>query len=159
MSIIHWKSNMVPVQRRGVSPMGILQEEINQLFDDLFGAPQSAPAFERNWAPVMDIVEKDKGYSLHAELPGMDANDLQLEVSEGILTLKGEKKAHKEENEGSYMRRETTHGSFRRSISLPENADFDKAQANFKNGVLTLEVPKKAETEKTAKTIKIQSAA
>lgn len=167
MSIIPWKFDMVPVHRRsgGGSPLGILQEEINQLFDDLFGEPSAGnrtPSYfpaEKIWNPALDVIEQEKGYKLRAEFPGMEASDLQVECAEGYLTLKGEKKAHTEEKGDHYMRRETSFGSFRRTVQLPEIADMDKAQASFKNGVLTLEIPKKAEVTKTAKTIKIQSAA
>lgn len=169
MSIIPWKTSIgVPVRHRSGpgSSMFSLQDEINQLFDDFFGGDThmpalfaragGAPAFS---APSVDLLETETGYKLRAELPGIEAEQLDLTIGDGYVTIKGEKKEeHKEEGE-NFLRRESSYGSFQRSVALPEIADTDKAEASFKNGVLTIAMPKKASAVKKEKKLKVKSAA
>jgi HSP20 family protein len=91
----------------------------------------------------MDISETDNKFIITAELPGMNINDIQLTTIEGMLTIKGEKKKEFEENATGYFRQERVYGAFQRSISLPNTADLEHADASFRNGVLTLSIPKK----------------
>jgi HSP20 family protein len=99
------------------------------------------------WSPAMDIVEDDGALRLTAELPGMKQEDVQIEVHEGVLTLRGEKKSEKEETKGSARLLERTYGAFERSFTLPRSVEADHIEAEFADGVLTVNMPK---TEKAA---------
>ncbi|MCB1529489.1 MAG: Hsp20/alpha crystallin family protein [Rhodospirillales bacterium] len=159
---IHWnRPSNVPVQRRsrfGHSLMS-LQEDMDRLLHDFFGGT-SLPAWAKEQAfPAVDIIEDGEIFKVKAELAGMNPDDVEISVTDGFLTLKGEKKEEKEEKDENYLRRETSYGSFQRTISLPETANCDKAEASFKNGVLSIEVPKKAGAIQKPKKLKIKKAA
>lgn len=105
---------------------------------------------ERTWIPAFDISENEKEYTLTAELPGIDAKDLDITLSDGILTVKGEKKQEKEDKGENYHRIERSYGSFQRSFHIPEKVKTEKVDANFKDGILKLilEKDEKSETKK-----------
>jgi HSP20 family protein len=105
---------------------------------------------ERNWIPAFDISENDKEYTLTAEMPGIDAKDLDITISDGILTVKGEKKREKEDKGENYHRVERSYGSFQRSFHIPEKVKTEKVDATFKDGILKLilEKDEKSETKK-----------
>lgn len=105
---------------------------------------------DRNWIPAFDISENDKEYTLTAEMPGIDAKDLDITISDGILTVKGEKKREKEDKGENYHRVERSYGSFQRSFHIPEKVKTEKVDATFKDGVLKLilEKDEKSETKK-----------
>lgn len=94
------------------------------------------------WLPSVDIAEKDGNIVVKAELPGLEAKDIELSVSGDLLTLKGEKKREEETKEQDYYRREIYSGSFQRTFRLPDEVDSDKVDASFKNGILTITMPK-----------------
>ena len=102
-----------------------------------------------------DVCEREKEYEITAELPGMDASNIDVKLANGVLTIKGEKKEDKEEKEKDYYLSERRFGSFQRSFELPEGIDEDKIQASFEMGVLTLKLPKGAEAQKPEKKISI----
>lgn len=155
----------VPVTR-GSNPIVTFQDEVNKLFSDFFGE-MSFPSWgristaEASFAinPAMDVSENDKEFKISAELPGMDVKDVQIQASDGYVTIKGEKKAEKKEEREGYFRQERSYGSFQRVVALPDTTNLDKAEANFKNGVLTLSIPKKAGSQSKERTIEIKSAA
>lgn len=109
--------------------------------------------------PVVDIVENEKSFKVEAELPGMKQDDVEVTINDNYLTIKGEKKASKEDKDENYLRRERYYGSYQRTIALPETANADKAKATFKKGVLWVEIPKKAEAVKPSKKLEIREAA
>ena len=94
------------------------------------------------WTPLADITEDDKEYLIKAELPEMKKEDVKVAVENGVLTISGERKFEKEEKKRKYHRVERGYGTFMRSFGLPDDADFNKVNAEFKNGVLTVHVPK-----------------
>jgi len=102
---------------------------------------------ERTWVPAFDISENDKEYVVSAELPGIDSKDLEVTFSDGVLRVKGEKKREKEENGDSLHRIERYYGSFCRSFAIPDRVEEDKVGAAYKDGVLTLTLPKAEERE------------
>jgi HSP20 family protein len=122
----------------------------DRTFADFFApwrAPQAeaAEVTEAEWAPRVDIREKGDAIVLQAEVPGVDRESLHLETKDGVLTLKGEKhREHREEKEGVY-RAERVYGAFVRQFALPEEVDGDKIDAVYKDGVLTITLPKKPE--------------
>jgi HSP20 family protein len=152
-------------------PFVDLRRQIDRLFDDFQWG--SWPAFGRSvldadpfwrdevsWgkAPAVDVAERDNGYEITAELPGMDASNVDVKYADGVLTIKGEKKEEKEEKKKDYYMSERRFGSFQRSFRLPDGVDADKIAADFKNGILTVTLPKSAEAQKNEKKITIKAA-
>jgi HSP20 family protein len=148
-------------------PFEMLQGEINRLFDNFggFRTPFHGFNIEPFWAretkvalPDVDIVEKDKAFEITADLPGMDEKNVEVQLSNGNLTIKGEKKEEKEEKKKGFYLQERRFGSFERTFGVPEAVEADKIEANFKNGVLTITLPKKPEARKPAKKIDVKAA-
>jgi len=120
-----------------------MREEMNRLFDDFFtGWPERRGLMEGEWAPSVDVAEADTEVVVTAELPGVKQEDVEVTITNDILTLKGEKKEEKEIKKENYHRVERSYGSFQRSISLPAGVQGDKAKAGYKDGVLKVTVPK-----------------
>lgn len=121
-----------------------------RLFDEMLGEP----ARVRGFAPAVDVTETSEEYVVTAELPGTKPEDVTVELHEGVLTIRGEKRLERDEHTEHARYVERTFGSFVRSFSLPQNADGDKIQATFKDGVLRLSLPKREEAK--PRTIAIQ---
>ena len=107
------------------------------------------------WAPRVDFAEENGKYVLTAELPGIDPKDVDIEVEENTLSIKGEKKTEREESDERVQISERRYGSFERRFVLPSTADPEKITADFQKGVLKLEIPKRAEAR--GRKIKVQS--
>jgi HSP20 family protein len=105
--------------------------------------------------PQVDVRETDKEIEVVAELPGMDEADVDVSASQGMLTIRGEKKSEREEDEG-YVLRERSFGRVERIVPLPDGLDIDSAEAKFRNGVLTVRIPKTADAQRAAKRISVQ---
>jgi HSP20 family protein len=142
------------------------RSEMDRLFDR-FGFPSFRRMFETEpawrWetsfgiaAPAVDVSEDDKAYKIAAELPGMEAKDIELSVTGDMLVLKGEKRQEKEEKAKNYYLSERSYGSFQRSFQLPEGVDRDKLAADFSKGVLTITLPKTPEAQKQTKKIEVK---
>jgi HSP20 family protein len=97
--------------------------------------------------PAFDITENEKEYVISGEIPGIDPKDLEVTLTDGTLSIKGEKKQESEEKEENYHRIERHYGSFQRSFRLPENIKRDELDANYKDGILRLTLPKSKESE------------
>ena len=110
-------------------------------------------------APDVDVVEKDDAIEVRAELPGMEEKDIDVQLSDRMLTIKGEKKEEREEGEkdSRYHLSERRYGSFERSFRLPEGIDSDKVKANFKNGVLVVNIAKSPELQDKTKKIEVKT--
>ncbi|KPK29704.1 MAG: hypothetical protein AMK69_05775 [Nitrospira bacterium SG8_3] len=127
--------------------METLQNRINRLFDGNF-----FPTFSLdddmslgNWRPVVDIYENEDTVVVKAELPGVDKKDIKVDLKDGVLTLSGERSHEKEVKEENYYRKERAFGKFHRSFNVPADIDPDKIKAEFKDGVLNVEIPKPEE--------------
>jgi len=134
------------------SVMFPMRDVFDRFFDDI-----SMPSLlndEKSFVPVFDISENEKEYSVIAELPGIDEKDIEVNLLDGILTVKGEKKQETEDKEETYHRIERRYGSFVRSFRIPDKVETDKIDAIFKDGVLRLTVPKSGESEVTKIKIK-----
>jgi len=105
------------------------------------------------WNPAVDLYEKDDYFMIKAELPGVDKNDINIDLKDRLLTLSGERTHDKEVNEQNYYRRERSYGKFQRTFTLPADVDSDQIKAEFKDGVLQIEIPKPE--EKKAKKVTI----
>ena len=123
-----------------------------------FGLRRVAPAV--TFSPSIDAVETDEAYQITAELPGLDASDFSVEVEDGVLTLKGEKKSRHDadaEPAAGYRRLETRGGRFERRMRFGSEVDADAVAATFRNGVLEVRVPKRAEARPEVRTIPVQT--
>jgi len=124
---------------------------LNHLMDHVLGefmSPVSSKEHStREWKPSVDVMETEKGLVIKAELPGVDKEDVGIELKENVLTLKGERKSDNEEKKDGYVRREMFRGSFSRSFLMPAGVKGDDIKAQFNNGILKIEVPL-AETAK-----------
>src|SRR5436190_15332746 len=123
-----------------------LHSEVNRIFDTFFGG-RPANGGQRRWVPAMDLTETDDHLVLRADLPGLDKDDVKIEVTDGVLTISGERKAEQEERTDGFYRVERAFGAFSRSMSLPEHVDAEKVTANFDKGVLEVRIPKPEERE------------
>jgi HSP20 family protein len=115
------------------------------------------PSEWSRWVPRVDIKEEDKEYVVTAEIPGVDPKDVNIELEDGVLSIMGEKKFEKEDKKESYYRMERCYGSFSRSFRLGEDIDDKKIDARYKDGVLTLHLPKKTESKPRSKKIQVKS--
>lgn len=164
------------IAERTWGPLWNIRDEIDDLLEDLssgsffaplrhrgrgLGRPFRSALPEFSWKmPVLDAVDKEDELKLCAELPGLSEDEIDLRVSDGTLTLRGEKKEDHEEGdkEGNYYLSERRFGSFERTIRIPEGIDRDKIDATFKNGVLTVHLPKKPEARTPSKKIDVKTA-
>jgi len=157
-----WREWM-PARRGETEPVMEFRREMERLFDEFLGEfplsrPWGAPEREEGafW-PRVDVTESDREVTVSAELPGMDEKDLRVELQEGTVIIRGERKEEKEEKGKDWFRREQSYGSFHRVIPLPTNVQEDQAKARFKKGLLTLTVPKKEVEETRRKQITVES--
>ena len=152
--------SLIPIGRdRSVaSPFMSLQREIDRLFEDFSrGFPTIAGNGATALMPSMDVTETDKEIEITAELPGLEEKDVQINVADNILTIRGEKKAEKEQKDKNYRLVERSYGSFERTLELPEGVNADAIKANISKGLLKVTVPKPVPTQ--AKKIEVKSAA
>lgn len=139
-----------------------LHTEINRLFDSLkhgftAGIPGSS-MFKDDWfKPSLDVASNEKEYSVKVELPGIDASNITLEYTSNTLKIKGEKRQEKEEKDKDFYRMERRYGSFQRILDIPDDADADNITSNYKDGVLSITIPRKALPKKESKKIEIKT--
>jgi len=145
-------------QQEERDPFTALQRRMNRLFEDFTRGFEMTPFGEQNWMPRVNVSENDKEVCVTAELPGMEEKDLDVTLAKNALTLKGEKKEEREEKDRNYHRVERTYGSFYREIPLPVEVEADKVDAKFKNGVLTVTLPKSHQAQAAAKKVTVKSA-
>jgi HSP20 family protein len=157
------KKEATEVAPRRHGPWGTfdaLRDEMDRMFDDFSRGVVRMPAWRRMaggaTVPAVDIVEKDKAFEVSVELPGMKESDIDVKVTDNRLTITGEKKEEREQNDKGYHLSERRYGSFMRSFSLPEGVDADKIDAAFANGVLKVTLPKGAEARKPEKKIAVK---
>ncbi len=146
-----------PAARQGPDLFGSLQREIERVFDSFTNNWPSLDFRATGLTPSMDIAESDKDIEITAELPGLEEKDVQVNVADDVLTIKGEKKAEKEEKDKNYHRIERSYGSFYRSLQLPSGVSADAIKATLKNGVLKVTVTKPAAAQ--PKKIEVKAAA
>jgi HSP20 family protein len=142
-------------------PFTTLQREIDRVFDDFTrGFPSFKPTFgvaAADLTPTMDVAETDKEIEITAELPGLEEKDVEITAADNILTIRGEKRADKEEKERNYRFVERSYGAFSRTLELPEGVNLDAIKATIDKGVLKVTVPKPVPAQ--AKKIEVRAAA
>ena len=141
--------------RAASNPFSVLQQEIDRLFEGFSRGFAGFPSHEL--LPSMDLSETDKEIEITAELPGLEEKDIQLNVADNVLTIRGEKKNEREETKKDYHLVERSYGSFTRSIQLPDGVNADNIKAVMSKGVLKVTVPKPAPAQ--TKKIDIKAAA
>lgn len=156
-----WRRSESPLRRAEENPFLVLHREMNRMFDDFFRGSDLSP-FEpgrvlETFSPSVDIREGENEITVKAELPGMDEKDIEVSLTDNGLTIKGEKRAEKEEKGKDYWRRETSYGSFHRVIPLPAGLNADKVDARFKNGVLSVTLPRLEAAKAKEKKIAIKA--
>lgn len=158
-----------PAKAAEWQPFEVLRNQVDRLFHEFQTGFLRAPFFrplpdtESFWrrdlgfniTPAIDIVEKDKAFEVTAELPGLDAKDIDIQLANGMLTIKGEKSEEKEEKTRDRYVSERRYGSFRRTLQVPGSVDAEKIEANYRSGVLTVTLPKSSEAQKKEKTIPV----
>jgi len=145
-----------PIPRRELSPF----DEMDRMFDTLLHRSWLRP-FRELWpewaqfeetrgfaAPRVDVIDRDEEVLVRAEVPGVEKNELQVDLAGQLLTIKGERRREEKEDEGEIFRSEISRGSFSRTIRLPEDVDFEKAAAEFKDGMLEIHLPKTHKTDR-----------
>lgn len=126
-------------------PIGWLRDEIDRLFEDFSFTRPSRSVFQwpspgRSTAPALELVEKDRGYCLTIELPGIEQKDVSIELVDGIISVSGEKHSESEQNDNGFLISERDYGAFCRQVSLPSDVDPDTIKANMKDGILKIEM-------------------
>jgi HSP20 family protein len=127
-----------------------IQDEMNRLFDEFFGRVPSRFETElsrSDWSPRVDISETKDDIVVKAEIPGMKKEDIKITLQDNVLTLSGERKQEKEENDTDYYRMERFYGSFTRFFNLPTVVQADRIKASYKEGILSITLPKDEEVK------------
>lgn len=175
------QSSQVAVKKKGASeearvpgayywdePFQALHDEFDRMFGRFMGGALTRPGRLAAWDPFrgregamtvpnVDVKETDKAFKFTVELPGIEEKDVELTLSDGLLTIKGEKRSETEEKDENYHLSERSYGSFSRSFRVPDSVDGDKVNATFDKGVLTIDLPKSEEAKKKSRKIGIKS--
>jgi HSP20 family protein len=151
MALIRWEP---------ATELNSLQTEMNRLFTSLFDSPTRPAAGEtaRRWTPAMDLIESGEHYVLHADLPGVSEQDINIELDAGVLRISGERRAARSDQQGGYRRIERSYGSFARSLTLPDGVNPDAVAASFERGVLEVRIPKPEQAKPRKVSISVGSA-
>lgn len=135
-----------------------LQQDMNRIFDEFFRGDLLAndSLFARDWNPAVDILENNDQFVLKAEIPGMTKDDVKITLENNVLTIRGEKKNETEKKEGDFHRIERSYGSFERSFTVPGTIKVNEIDAQYKDGVLTLTLPKAEEAKPKSIEVKVK---
>ena len=125
--------------------MDTMRERMNALFDNVFSRRQETEEGLWGWSPAVDLYEDDSKYVVKAELPGVEKENIQINLTGRVLSLRGERGDDKEIKEEKVYRRECSYGRFERTFTLPAEVDPDSIKADYKDGVLKIEIPKPEE--------------
>jgi len=147
--------DLVPWRPLG-GELSSFRREMDRLWNRVLGETPFSSEFTEAWAPSVDISEKNDNFIVKAELPGMEAGDVDVSLSGDILTIKGEKKSEGEQKGENRYCCERYYGSFQRSFRLPANVQADKVEASFSKGILKITLPKMEEAKKKEIEIKVK---
>lgn len=154
MSLIRWN----PTRDLATFPFDSfnMQREVNWMFDNFFRGVDEPSLLSGTWMPAVDVAEENDEYIIKIELPGVSKDDVKITLESNILTVRGEKKAEKETNEKNYHRMERSYGSFQRSFTLPTTVKNEKISAEYKDGILTVTLPKAEESKPKQVEVKVK---
>jgi HSP20 family protein len=152
MALIRWEP---------AAELTSIQTEMNRLFTSLFDSPTRPASGDttRRWIPPIDLVESGDQYVLHADLPGLSEQDINVELESGVLKISGERKSESTAEKGGYRRIERSYGSFSRSLTLPDGVNPDAVEASFDKGVLEVKIPKPEQIKPRKVTISVGAGA
>ena len=159
----HWEEEEARPFESFLREMDSLHKEMDRLFEDFWKGSGTHAFINQPWhhgdlTPRVDETEDEKAFHVKIELPGMDEDDVDVSLSGGILTIRGEKKREEDEEGKDFTRKERYFGAFRRSLPLPVEVDEGKIEARFSKGVLYIELPKTEEAQKQVKHIPVKAA-
>ena len=146
---------MKSLVRRSNQPTTFFNAFVDNFFNDEFPSTKPTSFFKWN-TPAVNVKENDEGFDLELALPGIDKEDIKLEVKENLLTISSEKETNNEVKEEKYVRREFGFAAFKRLFTIPKNVNRDKIEANYKDGILNVNLPKHEKEIITAKHIEIK---
>jgi len=154
MSLVRWN----PTRESVMWPSDLfgIQREMNRMFDGFFRGINDEETSLSTWSPAVDVAEHDDVYVVKVELPGVNKDDVKVTIESNILTIRGEKKQEKEVKKENYHRVERSYGSFQRSFTLPSTVKSDKIDAAYKDGILTIAVPKAEEAKPKQIDVKVK---
>jgi HSP20 family protein len=157
--LIPWarKDNAPESRRNDDNPIATLQKEMNRAFENFWNRMGHLEWPWGSGEAKSDMVETDDAVEISIELPGMEMNDVEVTVSDDMLTVKGEKRIERQEEKKGYYLSERSYGAIYRTIPLPPGVDGEKAQASFKNGVLTIRLPQTPEAKAKVKRIEVKN--
>lgn len=138
-----------------LNPFEAFERDVKRIFDDFF-ALEPVDLFDSAWLPTVDVEEDEKSIHVRAEIPGIDEKDINVTLEDNVLTISGEKKEERKEENKRYVLAERRFGSFKRSIALPAEVKSDSVKASFKNGVLTIDFEKKEVSQPKRITINVK---
>jgi len=124
-----------------------IRREMGRMFEGQPSLAEGSNIATSDWVPAVDIKETEKEFLIHADIPGVDPNDIDVHMEDGMLTIKGERESETKEEKEGYKRVERQRGSFYRRFSLPDTANADKISAKSKNGVLEITIPKQEKAQ------------
>ena len=124
-----------------------LRREMERVFEGHSSVEEGSNIATSDWVPAVDIQENEKEFLIHADIPGVDPNDIDVHMEDGMLTIKGERESETKEEKEGYKRVERQRGSFYRRFSLPDTANADKISAKSKHGVLEITIPKQEKAQ------------
>jgi HSP20 family protein len=142
------KRGDVTINQEEEHPMALFERDMNRMFNEFFSGFGLAPTTWEGWStfsPQVDIVDNEKEIKVSVELPGLDEKDIDVSLSHDMLTISGEKRQEKEDKGKNYYRMERSYGSFKRAIPIPCEVKTEAIDATFKNGVLSVILPKATE--------------
>jgi len=140
-------ADYLPAERTS-DPFTRMHREMDRMFDDFLGTARAGNGGGLLLRPSVDIAESKKAYRISVEVPGIDPEQVELQVQEGALVISGEKRQETEDDEEGFHRVERHYGQFRRVLALPEDADVDNIRADAKNGVLKIRIPRLKQADK-----------
>jgi HSP20 family protein len=158
--LMPWRQDDTSLRRIEETPFELLWQDINRTFDNFFNEFGERPFGQStgSFSPSLNMTESDSAFTVEVEVPGVAEDDIEVTLTQNLLTIKGEKKAEQEEIKGNYFHLERRYGSFCRNIPLPPNSvDQDKVTAGFDKGILTITLPKLEEAQQIMKRIPVKT--
>ncbi len=154
MSLIRWN----PARELASFPSDVfsVQREMNRMFDSFFRGADEQGLLNGSWLPAVDVAEDENEYVVNVELPGVNKDEVKITLEYNILTVRGEKKAEKETKDKNYHRMERSYGSFQRSFTLPTSVKNDKIDAEYRDGILSITLPKEEEAKPKQIEVKVK---
>lgn len=148
MSLLRYQPTYQPTELGTWAPfdrLASLRDEMNRLWD--FSFPSRDSGLFSGWSPALDVHEDKDSLLVTVELPGMKKEDINISLHDGVLTISGERRQEREQKEGETFRSERYFGKFQRSVTLPSAVNFNNVKASYKDGILTIDLPKAEEAK------------